>query len=269
MSGEYSLYSNTTGSSNTANGSGSLQSNTTGNSNTASGYASLYYNTTGNYNTAFGRYAGRSNTTGIYNTFIGYYANASTGDLTNATAIGNGAVVNASNKVVIGNDSVTVIGGGVAWSNLSDIRAKKDIKDLSLGLDFITSLKPIEYNMKEGDDRINLGFSAQDIEAILGNKYSIIGAGEDKDHMLSLRYTDFIAPLVKAVQEQQVQISKYESQLSQQQAQIKALQRQLESVMAALNGTGRHLVSETESGHSERAGLGIKEGALLLVSSPR
>ena len=130
--------------------------------------------------------------------------------------------------------------------------------------------------MKEGDDRIHLGFSAQDIEAILGNKYSILGRGEDKDHKLSLRYTDFIAPLVKAVQEQQVQISKYESQLSQQQAQISeqqaqivALQRQLETVVAALNGTGRHLVSETESGHSERAGLETKEGALLLVSSPR
>src|SRR3989344_5840658 len=268
-SGVRSLLNNTTGSYNTARAGRSLYYNTTGTYNTASGGWSLYSNTTGYYNTAFGRSAGNSNTTGSSNTFIGYSANASAVDLTNATAIGFAAVVDASNKVRIGNSLVTVIGGAVAWSNLSDIRAKKNIKDLSLGLDFITSLKPIEYNMKEGDDRINLGFSAQDIEAILGNKYSIIGAGEDKDHMLSLRYTDFIAPLVKAVQELKVQISKYESQLSQQQAQIKALQRQLESVMAALNGTGRHLVSETESGHSERAGLGIKEGALLLVSSPR
>ena len=295
-SGVYSLYYNTLGFSNTASGYQSLVSNTTGYDNTASGVQSLYYNTTGYYNTAFGMYAGNSNTTGSQNTFIGYSANASTNALTNATAIGYGAVVDASNKVRIGNVDVTVIGGQVAWSNLSDIRAKKNIKDLSLGLDFITSLKPIEYNMKEGDDRIHLGFSAQDIEAILGNKYSILGRGEDKDRMLSLRYTDFIAPLVKAVQElkvqkeeeisglkgqiaeQQAQISKLhekeqdvaelKAQVSEQQAQIVALQRQLETVMAALNRTGHHLVSETESGHSERAGLEIKEGALLLVSSP-
>ena len=289
-SGGYSLYYNTTGNYNTASGYQSLLSNTTGYYNTASGVQSLYYNTTGSYNTAsggwslysnttgyyntaFGRSAGNSNTTGSSNTFIGYSANASAVDLTNATAIGFAAVVDASNKVRIGNSLVTVIGGAVAWSNLSDIRAKKNIKDLSLGLDFITSLKPIEYNMKEGDDRINLGFSAQDIEAILGNKYSILGRGEDKDHKLSLRYTDFIAPLVKAVQELKVQkeeeISGLKGQIAEQQAQIVALQKQLESVMAALNGTGHHLVSETDTGHSERAGLGIKEGALLLVSSPR
>ena len=272
-SGVYSLYYNTLGFSNTASGYQSLVSNTTGYDNTASGVQSLYYNTTGYYNTAFGMYAGNSNTTGSQNTFIGYSANASTNALTNATAIGYGAVVDASNKVRIGNVDVTVIGGQVAWSNLSDIRAKKNIKDLSLGLDFITSLKPIEYNMKEGDDRIHLGFSAQDIEAILGNKYSILGRGEDKDHKLSLRYTDFIAPLVKAVQELKVQkeeeISGLKEQIAEQQAQIVALQRQLESVMAALNRTGRHLVSETDTGHSERAGIETKEGALLLVSSPR
>src|SRR3990172_5764410 len=272
-SGTYSLYSNTTGLRNTASGVQSLISNTTGGSNTASGAYSLLSNTTGNYNTAFGAYPGYSNATGSSNTFIGYSANPSTGDLTNATVIGYGAVVDASNKVRIGNSSVTVIGGQVAWSNLSDIRAKKNIKDLSLGLDFITSLKPIEYTMKEGDDRIHLGFSAQDIEAILGNKYSILGRGEDKDRMLSLRYTDFIAPLVKAVQELKVQkeeeISGLKGQIAEQQAQIVALQRQLETVMAALNRTGRHLVSETDTGHSERAGIETKEGALLLVSSPR
>ena len=271
-SGTDSLYNNTTGGSNTASGTDSLYNNTTGGSNTASGRYSLYSNTTGYWNTALGTNAGISNTTGSNNTFIGYYANASTGGLFNATAIGFNAIVDASNKVRIGNTAVTVIGGQVAWSNPSDIRAKKNIKDLSLGLDFITSLKPIEYTMKEGDDRIHLGFSAQDIEAILGNKYSILGRGEDKDRMLSLRYTDFIAPLVKAVQELKVQkeeeISGLKGQISEQQAQIVALQRQLETVMAALKGTGHHLVSETESGHSERAGLGIKEGDILLVSSP-
>ena len=51
------------------------------------------------------------------------------GAMTNATAIGFLTIVNASNKAVIGNNSVTVIGGHVGWSILSDGRFKKNIKE--------------------------------------------------------------------------------------------------------------------------------------------
>ncbi len=224
--GKFSLYLNTTGSNNTASGISSLSANTTGFHNTVSGASSLGNNSTGNSNTAFGSFTGGANTTGSGNTFIGYNADASAGSLVNATAIGSGAVVDASNKVRIGNDNVTVIGGTVAWSNLSDMRTKKDIREIGLGLDFITSLRPVEFRMKEGDDRINLGFIAQDVEALLGNKYSVIGIGEDNDRILSLRYTDFIAPLVKAVQEQQTEIADLKARLTDQQNQIELLQQQ-------------------------------------------
>ena len=43
-------------------------------------------------------------------------ANVSAGNLTNATAIGNGANVNASNKIRLGNTAVTVIEGQVAFT---------------------------------------------------------------------------------------------------------------------------------------------------------
>ena len=238
VSGAYSLQSNTTGYWNTASGYASLLVNTMGYQNTASGVSSLQSNTEGGRNTAFGTWAGDSNTTGSNNTFIGYDADASAGGLTNSTAIGNGAIVDASNKVRIGNDSVIVIGGKVGWSNLSDIRTKKDIKDIGLGLNFITSLRPVEFKTKEGDDRIHLGFVAQDIEVLLGEDYSILGIGADTDRMLSLRYTDFIAPLVKAVQELRVQkeeeISILKDQIAKQQAQIVALQKQLESIIVVL-----------------------------------
>lgn len=46
-----------------------------------------------------------SNTTGDFNTASGNGANVSVGNLTNATAIGSGATVNASNKVRLGNVS--------------------------------------------------------------------------------------------------------------------------------------------------------------------
>ncbi len=65
---------NTSGSTNTANGSQALFLNTTGNSNTATGYQALQNNTTGGHNTASGLWALRNNTAGFDNTASGYEA---------------------------------------------------------------------------------------------------------------------------------------------------------------------------------------------------
>ncbi len=146
--GVYSLKYNTTGHSNTAYGGGTLFSNTTGIDNIAVGLFALQYNTIGSFNTVVGRTALTSNISGNYNTAIGYEANVASDALTNATAIGNGAIVNASNKVMIGNTSVTSIGGQVGWSVFSDERLKKNIKESPLGLDFILKLKPVTFNYK-------------------------------------------------------------------------------------------------------------------------
>src|SRR5215470_5927499 len=139
------LYSNTTGHSNTASGISALRLNTTGHSNTASGINALYNNTAGEYNTASGRHALypnttgfsntaigadalNNNTTGSTNTAIGFRADVSTGNLTNATAIGNEAMVNASNKMRLGNSSVTVIEGQVAFTATSDKTQKENFQ---------------------------------------------------------------------------------------------------------------------------------------------
>ena len=122
------LLNNTEGDNNTAAGSFALIANTTGNNNTANGWYSLYSNTTGTYNIADGVYALYSNTTGTFNTAIGVGADVGSGDLTNATAIGHGAVVDASNKVRIGNSSVTVIEGQVAYTFSSDRNKKENFQ---------------------------------------------------------------------------------------------------------------------------------------------
>ena len=54
-----------------------------------------------------------TNTTGTNNTAIGYGADVSTANLTNATAIGNGAQATLSNSIQIGNGSVTLVYAGV------------------------------------------------------------------------------------------------------------------------------------------------------------
>lgn len=165
--GHHALYSNTTGNSNVAMGSATLYNNTTGNNNTAIGHEALrsnsvgsdniaqgqnalYSNTTGSHNTAIGNDVLYNNTTGSYNTAIGI--NAGTGFreidvINNSTAIGFQAPITASNQVRIGNNTVTSIGGSVSWSNLSDGRVAKNIRNDVPGLAFINNLQPVTYNM--------------------------------------------------------------------------------------------------------------------------
>jgi hypothetical protein len=238
--GYNALALNTTGSYNAANGRNALYSNTTGSYNTATGYYALY-STIGLYNTATGSFALHSNTTGTFNTAIGHFANVSTGNLSNATAIGYNATATASNQVRIGNSYVTSIGGYAAWTNISDGRAKKNIRADVPGLNFINSLQPVTYNLdpdaidellKSDDPEINrlndslrssrspeekefeakaraakqkqvqTGFVAQDVEKIAKSiGYDFSGVDVDEMGIYGLRYAEFVVPLVKAVQE--------------------------------------------------------------------
>ena len=106
--GGNALYNNTGGSNNTSIGFYALALNSAGSYNSAIGGNALYYNT-GGYNVALGNKALYANTTGNYNTAIGYMANVGSINLENATAIGNSAIVTASNTIQLGNTNVTNI----------------------------------------------------------------------------------------------------------------------------------------------------------------
>jgi hypothetical protein len=105
-SGEAALISNTAGKYNTADGLSALGSNSTGNYNTASGESALGLNTTGGNNTGVGFQSGftadSSPMTANNNSFLGANAFASTGTLSNATAIGALSEVAANNAMVLG-----------------------------------------------------------------------------------------------------------------------------------------------------------------------
>ena len=103
----FSLTSNTEGSVNTSVGYGALKENLTGNYNSGYGRGALIENTSGTGNTANGWNALSVNKTGNYNTAVGAMADLGADNLTNATAIGNGAIVTASNTMQLGNTSVT------------------------------------------------------------------------------------------------------------------------------------------------------------------
>lgn len=211
-----------------ANGSNADTTYATGQASIAMGYAA---NSGGLSSISLGT---RSIASSNYSVAIGNQAEATA---INATAIGNGAIANTNNKVRIGNTAVSVIEGQVAFTSASDMRLKKNIKDLNSGLDFILKLRPVEFQMKQGDDKINYGFIAQDIEKLIGTNNSMLTIGGDADRTLGLRYTDFIAPLVKALQEQQAQIDALKAentQLKNDAKEIQNLKAELEAIKKML-----------------------------------
>ncbi|HJY64416.1 MAG TPA: tail fiber domain-containing protein, partial [Ignavibacteria bacterium] len=146
--GYFSLYSNTIGLQNTCLGMYSLFSNTSGNENTAVGYNSLY-SSTGFQNTALGHHSLYSNT-GNYNTAVGYNSGSTITTGNNLTCIGIDAAPSSgstNDQITLGNIYVTSLRCNVTTiTSLSDARDKKNITDLSLGLDFIVKLKPRQFN---------------------------------------------------------------------------------------------------------------------------
>ncbi len=107
--GTGALNANTTGNGNTATGQNTLSSNTIGFENTANGWHAMVHNTEGSTNTATGSRALESNTTGSFNEAYGYAALVlSTGD--ENIAIGESAGSNlttGSNNIDIGNYNIT------------------------------------------------------------------------------------------------------------------------------------------------------------------
>ncbi len=87
-------------------------SDTAGRNNLAIGAIAASNNKTGYNLAAMGDSALYSNTSGSGNTAVGATADVLYGNLTNATAIGYGAKVDSSNKVVIGNNAVTLVQTG-------------------------------------------------------------------------------------------------------------------------------------------------------------
>ena len=253
--GSSALQLNTIGNDNTANGQGALVNNSTGSGNTATGRSALSGNSVGSSNTAVGYQALRLNTGGSNNTALGTNADVSVGTLFNATAIGAFAVVNATNKIRLGSTGVTVIEGQVAYTFPSDGRFKTNISETDVkGLDFIKLLRPVVYNFdtkkfegfltKDMPDSVRQrymngdftastgirqsGFIAQEVEkAAITSGYNFNGIHKpdnNNDHY-SLAYSQFVVPLVKAVQEQQQMIEKQQQAINKQQEEIEALKK--------------------------------------------
>ena len=216
---------NTTGQSNTALGTWALFHNTTASFNSAVGDSALYYNTTGAGNTSVGYGALVSNLTGNNNTAIGYKADAGTNH-NNTTVIGYQAAASEDNVIVLGNSAIQKLYcAQTTITAISDRRFKKNIKDDIHGLDFIMKLKPVSYQLnvskldafqgkkenaedkesiRKAEQIVHNGFIAQDVEKAANEvhyKFSGLKTPDNSKDIYGLGYTDFVVPLVKAVQE--------------------------------------------------------------------
>lgn len=292
--GSYSLYSNSSGSYNTAIGYGVLYSNTSGASNTGMGYGSFSVNTTGHDNCAYGRDAMRSNTYGAYNVAIGtsglFYTTGSQYNTAigfgagsrynlgynntilgancdgsfagqyNIIAIGQGVTCPDNSTARIGNSATWSIGGYAGWSNFSDGRFKKDIKENVIGLDFIMKLRPVTYHLdvtqlskqlqenhgEEWDQQMQTaitekekivftGFVAQEVEKAAnetGFDFNGLDKPKNANGFYALRYAEFVVPLVKAMQEQQQVIQDLQKKVQQLQDQVDVTILMRENIVA-------------------------------------
>jgi hypothetical protein len=223
--GESALGRNTTANYNTAVGPEALDSNTTGLGNTACGLYALYDNMSSSFNTAVGDMAMMGDSTDSYSTALGSETGLAFQNQSNATVLGIGQSVYASNSIRIGIWSGGSVGGYAGWTNFSDGRYKKNISRKIPGLTFINQLDPVTYtldvdgiasrlhankklaspSMQEQSRIAHSGFIAQDVERTVRSlNCNFSGVDRPKDDQQSfygLRYSDFVVPLVKAIQE--------------------------------------------------------------------
>jgi hypothetical protein len=147
-------------------------------------------------NTFIGSSAGSTIQQGTNNIIIGYNAQASTTTTTN-------------NEITLGNSSIATLRCQVtSITSLSDIRDKKDIEPINIGIDFINELNPVKFtwDMRDGG-KVGVkssGFIAQELQEVQ-NKFNIreylnlvYDVNPDK---LEATYGNLLPVIVKAIQD--------------------------------------------------------------------
>jgi len=246
--GDSSLNANTGGSNNCAFGGFALYSNTSASNNVAVGQSALSSSSTDANNTAIGFQAGAgiqggsanvlvgsSSTggtlaTGSQNVLLGAQANVQGGADSNEIVIGYNAVGHGPNTAVIGNSSVTTVGGYGAWSQFSDARLKENVQDLGLGLDFLTRLRPVTYNYIAQPGVVREGLIAQEVEAAaqaLGVTFHGVDRPGTPDGRYSLSYPALVMPLINAAKELKARNDTLTKELEALKAEVAAIKEAL------------------------------------------
>jgi hypothetical protein len=93
---------------------------------------------------------------------------------------------------------------------VSDRRLKQNIHTIPYGLKTINALRPVAFNWKQ-DNKSDIGLIAQDVQAVVPEEVSNV----NKDGYLGVNYSGLVPVLIKAVQDQQVEIEDLKSQVAE------------------------------------------------------
>ncbi|MBI1762809.1 MAG: tail fiber domain-containing protein [Acidobacteria bacterium] len=220
---------NTSGAANAFFGAYAGAVNTTGIRNTFIGFSAAPQHATGDFNTFVGYASGLTQTSGSNNTLLGASTNFGANGLSYATALGAGAVVSASDTIMLGRPTGNVIAPGIltlpgvvyltgvnggATDQLcyhfsskrigacsSSLRYKSNVESLTSGLNVVQRLRPVTFDWKEGGAH-DLGFIAEEVAAV----EPLLTYRNDKGEVEGVKYAQISAVLVNAVKEQQAQI---------------------------------------------------------------
>jgi len=110
---------------------------------------------------------------------------------------------------------------GYAWHSTSDIRYKKDISKLNIGLDTILLIDPIQFKFIDKNN-INFGVSAQDLQKIIPELVSSNSEGK-----LFVNYDGIIPILVNSVKDLNAKIEEKNSRIDELEKRLERLEKML------------------------------------------
>jgi hypothetical protein len=112
---------------------------------------------------------------------------------------------------------VALAAGGTSWGTFSDERLKYDVENIENASALLADLRCVKYRLKDvdgPDDKKKIGLVAQDLVGVLDEVIDTTKrSGDDTDYM-SVRYTEIVPVLVKAMQEQQALIETLEARIA-------------------------------------------------------
>jgi uncharacterized coiled-coil protein SlyX len=246
--GSGALASNTTAIQNTANGVDALASNITGDNNTADGFNALASNTVGFQNTAIGDFALINNTSGFRNTALGHFAGSGITTANEVICIGTQGA-NVSDSCFIGHirgvttanaNAIPVLidSDGQLGTTSSARRFKKEIKPMDKASEAFLALKPVTFHYKsDSTNTPQYGLVAEEVAKV--NPDLIV---RDKNgEIYTVRYDQVNAMLLNEFlkehrknEEQEATIAQLKSVVEKQKATNARQQKRIEALAAGL-----------------------------------
>lgn len=177
-----------------------------------------------------------------YRALEGYFDGSSApSTLNSCTGLGAYTKVSGSYQLQLGTSAQTTYCYG-AVQDRSDARDKADVRDTELGLDFIRALRPVDFRWDYRDDYVEMvergdgvletvrhekdgsrkrtrfhhGLIAQEVKAVMDAQGIDFGGYQDHKvnggaDVLTIGYEEFIAPIIRAIQQIDARLSALEA----------------------------------------------------------